>query len=378
MEQVSIVSCPTYELEAVYLAVKKAIEDIGFELPENKKILIKPNLVSQNSPNQHTITHYALIDALCRLCQERNNEIYIGESIAFFQRGLTKKAFVTSKIDKVARKYQARLVEFEKCRLAKIDIGPDRPDGLRELYMPAILSEVDLIIDACKLKTHSATRFSGAIKNMFGCLPGGYKQKIHQWVNSEFELGDVFIDIHQNIKPTLSVMDAIFSLDGGPTALGKPVATGVVLASRNPAALDFVAAKMIGYNVDEIPVFIQAIKRGMIKSEDDIQVIGQCPQFLFAKLIKTPLDLPYNNSSIFVTKTFVNLKVRQSKCNGCLECIPSCPVNAITLKDGRIAIDQKRCISCYYCMSVCPKKAIVINPSPMNRLIFAIRMVTRL
>lgn len=378
MEKVSVVSCHSYQQEAVYRAVKKAIEDIGFSLPENKKILIKPNLVSQNTPTQHTITHYGLIDALCRLCQEKNNEIYIGESIAFFQRGLTRKAYVTSKINKVARKYQARLVEFEKCRLVKIPIGPDRPERLRELYMPEMLSEVDLIIDACKLKTHSATRFSGAIKNMFGCLPGGYKQKIHQWVNSEFELSDVFIDIHQNIKPTLSVMDAIVSLDGGPTALGKPVATGVVLASRNPAAIDFVAARMIGYKVDEIPLFIQAIKRGMIKGEDDIEVIGQCPQFVFTKLIKTPLNLPYNNSSIFVTKTFVNLKIKRRKCNRCRQCLPACPVNAITMEDDRIVIDQKRCISCYYCMAVCRTKAIVINPTLMNRLIFAIRKITRL
>ena len=246
--------------------------------------------------------------------RKKNNEITIGESIAFFQKGLTKKAYVTSKIKQVAQKYGAQLLEFEKCPLVKTPRGESGIDGLEDLYIPEILNQVDLIIDACKLKTHSATRFSGAIKNMYGCLPGGYKQKIHQWVNSEFELCDVFIDIHKHIAPTLSIMDAIVSLDGGPTALGKPVKTGMVLASANPAAVDFVAATMIGYKVNEIPLFIQAVKRGMISSFEDCEVIGTTRHFTFTKLVTTPLDLPYNKASIFVTKTFVNLKISQPLC----------------------------------------------------------------
>ena len=71
MQKVSVVDCDSYEEEKVYLAIKEAIQEIGFEFPEGKRILIKPNLVSQNTPAQHTITHYALIDALCRLAKEK-------------------------------------------------------------------------------------------------------------------------------------------------------------------------------------------------------------------------------------------------------------------------------------------------------------------
>ncbi len=378
MQKVSAVRCGSYDEEEVYRAVKRALDDIGFVVPENKRILIKPNLVSQNKPGQHTITHYALIDALCRICRENHNEIFIGESIAFFQKGLTRKAYVTSGIKKVANKYHAHLVEFEKCQLIKVITDRNRTNGLDKLYIPKILIKVDLIIDACKLKTHSATRFSGAIKNMFGCLPGGYKQKIHQWVDSEFELCDIFIDIFKFIPPTLCVMDAIVSLDGGPTALGKPVKTDMVFAATNPAALDFTAAKMIGYDINKVPLFIQAIKRGMIKGEDDIEVIGSVPQFNFTKLVTTPLDLPYNKQSIFVTKTFVDLKINMKKCNQCFDCITACPVNAIAKENDRIVIDRNKCINCYRCLYVCEKRAIKLDPTMMNRLIWIIRKITRL
>ncbi len=378
MDKVSVVSCTSYDQIRVYEAVKEALYNIGFEIPKGKRILIKPNIMSQNRPRQHTITHPSLIDAICRIFKENDNEILIGESISFFQKGLTQKAFVTSGIKRVADKYQARLIPFENCPLIRIAKETNEIEGLDELYIPEILSQVDLIIDACKLKTHGAMRLSGAIKNMFGCLPGGYKQKIHRWVDSEFQLADVIIDIHKNIAPTLSIMDAIVSLDGGPTALGKPVKTGLVLAAENPAALDFVAASMIGYQIDEVPLLIQAMKRNLIKGLDDIQVIGHYPHLHFEKLVRTPLDLPYNKDSIFVKHTYMDLKVKRRLCNQCKDCIPSCPVNAIRLVEGKIKLDANRCINCYHCIYVCKQNAIKIHPTLMNRLYLIIRKIIRL
>ena len=378
MEKVSAARCDSYEESIVFQAVREAIRKIGFELPEGKRVLIKPNIMSQNKPEQHTITHYSVINAICRLLKERNNDIFIGESIAFYQKGLTQKAFETSGILQVAQKYEATLVEFEKVDLVKIRKGEHEVEGLDELFIPSILLDVDMVINACKLKSHSAMRFSGAIKNMYGCLPGGYKQKIHQWVNSEFELSNVFIDIHKIIKPVLSIMDAIVSLDGGPTALGKPVNTGVVLASENPAALDIVAATMIGYKVDEIPMFIQAKRRGMIREFEDIQIIGEIKPVQFRKLVKEGVDRPYDNSSIFVKHTYVNLRIDTNHCNKCEKCITSCPVKAIHLKEKCVDLDTRQCINCYYCISICPNEAIKINPTLMNRLGWGIRKITGL
>ncbi len=240
MDKVSVVECGSYELEEVYAAVKKALCQINFVIPENKMVLLKPNLMSQNSPEQHSVTHYALVDALCRMLKEKNCRIVIGDSSAFYQKGLTKEAFKTSKIKEVADKYGATLIAFEEAPLVlvPIDIGrtvktvPSRvlpakqnmktsPSYLQELYLPQILFDVDLVINVCKLKTHGSMRLSGAIKNMFGCLPGGYKQRIHMWVDNKFELSDVILNIHESVKPALSVMDAVYSLDGGPSAIGN-------------------------------------------------------------------------------------------------------------------------------------------------------------
>ena len=45
------------------------------------------------------------------------------------------------------------------------------------------------------------------------------------------------------------------------------------------------------------------------------------------------------------------------KCIKCGGCIPVCPVEAISMKDGKVVIDEKKCISCGSCNAVCPVAA---------------------
>ncbi len=55
------------------------------------------------------------------------------------------------------------------------------------------------------------------------------------------------------------------------------------------------------------------------------------------------------------------LRVDASKCaDGCRECVPVCPTEAITRGVGQpMALDLGRCIFCAACVEVCPSKAIV-------------------
>jgi len=50
--------------------------------------------------------------------------------------------------------------------------------------------------------------------------------------------------------------------------------------------------------------------------------------------------------------------IDKNKCIGCGICVKECPVNAITMKDGKAEIDMEKCIRCGRCHDVCPKKAV--------------------
>jgi uncharacterized protein (DUF362 family)/NAD-dependent dihydropyrimidine dehydrogenase PreA subunit len=375
MEKVAVIRCASYDLGELDSAVKSGLNTIKFSLPENKKVLIKPNIMSQNRPKQHTITHFALVEVLCSLLRENNCDVLIGDSISFYEEGLTWKAFQTSMLHMVAQRTGAELIPFEEIPLKKIDVNFK---VLKEIYIPEILFDVDMVINVCKLKTHSTMRLSGAIKNIFGCLPGGYKQLIHQWSSNEFELAAVFIKLHQLIKPELSIMDAVISLDGGPTAIGKKVKTNQLLFSKNPAALDYVAARMIGYQPEKLPILIEAQKKNLISDYTKVEILGELKINSFNKLINQKLNRKLNPNSMFVKHTYVDLFVQFNKCTECNKCMNHCPVQAIIENSNMILIDNEKCIHCYGCLLICPEKAIRTRKKPINLMIRGIRRIIKI
>ena len=50
--------------------------------------------------------------------------------------------------------------------------------------------------------------------------------------------------------------------------------------------------------------------------------------------------------------------IDKNKCTGCRLCIRECPVEAISLKQGKAEIDMDKCIRCGKCHDICPQEAV--------------------
>lgn len=46
------------------------------------------------------------------------------------------------------------------------------------------------------------------------------------------------------------------------------------------------------------------------------------------------------------------------KCTGCGDCISSCPLDAISMKDNKAVVDDEACGDCGACVDACPVQAI--------------------
>jgi len=53
--------------------------------------------------------------------------------------------------------------------------------------------------------------------------------------------------------------------------------------------------------------------------------------------------------------------VDEETCVGCESCVPVCPVEAISMQDGKAVIDQETCTECEACVAECPVEAIKVE-----------------
>lgn len=234
------------------------------------------------------------------------------------------------------------------------------------MYLAKPIFDADVVINLPKLKSHSAAIYTGAIKNVFGCIPGLRKAKYHKIAPDPMDFGEIIADIHQAGKFNLHIMDGIIAMQGeGPTA-GDVYLGNKILISSDPLALDAVATKMLGMEIDDVPILVTAQKRnigqGRLKNitiDGDYDTIPKLENFKFPKRYKSRKKRNYQAVvkviDFFKTYPRVNMK----KCKECNMCVESCPVQAINKESKEI--DYNTCIECMCCHELCMHGAVELK-----------------
>ena len=376
--KVAIMNADFYDVSLLTTCLEDGLSDLGVSLPHASRVLLKPNILSQNYPSQATTTHPAIVEALCGLLRDNHCTIRIGESSAFYQPGHTSRAFRTSGIAAVAKKFDAELVAFEE------DGGwiYHRKENVvfSDVLLTRRLMEIDCLINLPKLKTHSFFRLSGAVKNLFGLVPGGTKYEYHfigGYHRQEF--GEKLADIAAIAQPFLSIMDAVVGLEGqGPAATGKPKRTGLLLLSENPYALDSAAAQIIGLEPLSVMSTVAGEKRGLIDPDASFQVCGEYKECPSVPYRLPPMKEEESRDRDTLYKMIaVRPVIDQKKCVKCNVCSLACPFKAIK-ESGDVTIDYQRCLNCYYCFYICPHHAIRLRGARYAPVLYAVRRLFRI
>ncbi len=377
MVDVSLVPCSSYADEEVKEALKKVLSPIGGLdwVRDGMKIAIKANLVSMMKPETAATTHPALLKALVKILCEKGADVVIGDSPG----GLYNAPYV-GRIYSVtgmheAEKAGARLnqnyatseAHFSSARIA------------HDFTYTAYLDDVDAIIDFCKLKTHGMMGMSGAVKNMFGVIPGTFKPEYHFRYPDHRDFASMMIDLNDYFAPKtkLCIMDGVVGMEGNGPTQGTPRKIGVLLAAESPHALDLVAAHLIGLGINDVPTLTVAHEESLIpETIDGLNISGTPEEFAVSdyKNIHVHKSLQFEGSGKFAAM-FVRSALRASprpnkkECIGCKKCAEICPAKVITLKNGKPVIDRKACITCFCCQEFCPVGAMKVHRPFIARLI---------
>ena len=207
---VSIVKCNTYEIDEAEKAVKKSIELLGgiekFIKPAST-VLLKPNLLSARTPDEGVNTHPEIVRAVACCVRAVTPNILVGDSPGGWTLRDIDIVYEKSGINKVCKEEGLKPVKFDKA----IEING--------FPIAAATKEVDFIISIPKLKTHSTTILTGAIKNTFGMVVGLHKAKCHLKAPDPNEFASLLVKIFGLVTPVLSIMDGVVGMEGeGPAA----------------------------------------------------------------------------------------------------------------------------------------------------------------
>lgn len=380
MEKVCILSCESYDYELVEKKIFECLdsmENIKPKVRTGSKVLVKANLLKKNSPDDAVTTHPTVVESIVRYFQQLGCKVIVGDSPGgpFNEKSLMAVYKSTGMFD--VQKRTGCELNFDT---SFVEVKNDEAKMLKNMKIVKAFDEVDFVVSAAKLKTHAMMTYTGAIKNLYGTIPGVTKAEYHFKMNNIENFANAIVDICEYVKPDLSIIDGIEGMEGDGPSSGDKRFVGLIFASENPYALDTVASKIIGIDPLSIPI-LRVVKERNIFSVDinDIEFVGLKPQDIDIKQFKLPVSANVNFVGGRVPKFMENWILNNFRprpvfnhniCVSCGICAQNCPPKAIDMSKGKPEVDLKRCIRCFCCHELCPKKAIDIKKHVIHETIF--------
>lgn len=373
--KVAVVKVSDYKGEEVSAGLKKAFALIGgLEkiIKPQSKVFVKINHLSPSSPPERGIvTHPVFTQEVVRLLMELDLEITVGDDIQSRQQD----GFLRTGYRQICEELGVRLVNLKELGFRKIDCNGRL---LRKAYVSPIVLEADYILNLPKLKTHSFTAFTGAVKNMFGIIPYGLRLDYHRnYINNDI-FSQMLVDIFSCAPPQLTIMDAITAMEGEGPSGGNIKKVGLIFASQDAVAVDAVATKVVELNPLNIYTTLHAHERGLgIGTIENIEITGENINDVQIKGFKQPIitigllqrKIPSFLYAYLQYELRLTPEVYRDKCTACLECVEICPRQAVQLVQDFAWIDEKLCINCMCCHEVCQYQAIRLKQRPIGKII---------
>lgn len=369
--RVSIAECADYDIGTVKEAVRKAVSLIGGWqgiVERGNRVLVKPNMLSAHPPEDGVTTHPAVIRAVVELVQEAGAEAFIGDSPGGTNRDLGHLWEVCG-YNEVSKVTGAPLVSLDR-EILEVEVA----NGViyKSLHLSRMVLEVDALITVPKLKTHSLTLLTGAVKNLLGLIPGVGKIEFHRRCPRPDDLGEAIVDILSVVRPRLALMDAVVGMEGNGPVSDKLRHIGVILAGRDSVALDTVAQEMIGLKPFDVPTTRAAARRKLGTANlREIELLGQPLRVVEDFILPSNAvmrGIPRPILGLIARRIMVRPRARADKCTNCGFCMDNCPVDAICIEEKFVRIDYKKCILCLCCYELCPEKAMDLRKSLLARL----------
>lgn len=359
--KVAVVRCDSYDAKSVEKAVAQGMEILGDVCDlfyQDETILLKPNLLQAASPEKAVCVHPEIFRAVALYLKNRNLNLTYGDSPASAN---PNHAARISGIADVAETLDIPLADFK----TGLPVSTPANCHVKKFELATGVVDADGVVSISKLKTHTFTTMTGAIKNMFGCIPGLRKAEFHAKFPDPDSFSRMLVELALTVKPRLHIMDGIVGMEGDGPGSGNPRKMNALFFSTDPVALDAAAFGITGLSADKIPVLKHGQLLGLGTWENYITV-GDDISSLVVHDFRHP-STHYRRHNDLAVKMFRKwilpyMRIDSERCSRCGQCVAICPMNpkAVFFKQKSLPPSYKgnRCIRCFCCQEVCPEHAI--------------------
>jgi len=306
---VSIVKGPEKPSEEeINTSVREAIDLVGGLadiVSKGDTVLIKPNVVNASHPDTGATTDPRVCKSIANMVKEIGAKPIIAESSSIGAD--TEEAF------KVAGYGKLRDEGFEVIDLKREEtIMVPIPNGksLKEVSLPRVVIDANVIISVPRMKTHDQAKVTLSLKNMKGVLPDTFKRKFHL----VFGVFQGVADLCTVLRPALAVVDGIIAQEGlGPTT-GSPVEMDLIIAGKDPVAVDTITGIIMGFEPGEDEMVNAAVNSGIGTANlNKIKVVGESISNVKRKFKRADEAI---NELISIPENF-QLILDEKACTGC-------------------------------------------------------------
>ena len=323
-----------------------------------RRVLVKPNLLTDRTPEEAVTTHPALLRLVVRHLVAAGARVTVGDSPA----SAANLASVLAKtgVGAVCREEGVPFVPFEGEGARHFE-----RDGFSfDLARPVV--EADLVVSLPKVKSHSLTKLTAAVKNLYGAIPGYGKTTLHRLHPKPRDFGRLLRTVWRELPPVVSLADAVVGMEGQGPANGRPVRLGFLAMSADAFALDLALCRILGLRAETVPY----LRGEAANHAPDIQGDSVAVPSFDVPAGSYLLDLlPAGLMRIAAKVLWVRPTFDAARCTACGRCVRACPVSALSQPTSAgPALRRQVCVGCACCHEVCPAGAIRMTPSPVLRL----------
>ncbi|MEW6097202.1 MAG: DUF362 domain-containing protein [bacterium] len=328
-------------------------------------VLIKPNFLA---PFPHAVTDFEILEVIIEEVKRCRAKPVIGESSGFEFN--TEKTFEILGAYEFAKRNEIELINFDKVKFTKVSL---KNGLLKQISIPEIVLQADILINVPKLKRHNVTNVTIGMKNLFGLLPREDRRKFHA-------LGIVdsgILALNKLIRSDLVIVDGLTVTSRA--LFGVSEERGIIVGGTDIVSVDKFCCTLLGIDFRNVRHIQKAIKEKL--GLEEYQLVGDTPERLeiekksfYKKIYKLVyqtmhmLDIFYSfiskgKSLIPIIHFYLGVrpKLIKQKCDKCGKCVNVCPVNAINIQKGYIDSNLCMHIRCLKCVDLCPAKAIELR-----------------